>query len=139
MKLTEHVPTKRLRGQRRARVPMIRVRQIVECRQVDCEDANGSDANGNSRHDPMHATKTRPPKHEQANGHARALHTGKVQASLGGIRQLAISARDFFLVDGEYGGEDTGGAHCGKHGVCLLQAEVVVGLEYEWDGGKGEV
>jgi len=136
-KLTKDIPAETLRRECRAGVPVIRVCEVIERRQIDCENTDCRDADGDCGHDPVHVAEARPAEHEEADGHARALDAGKVQAALWRVGEFAVLAREFFLVDGEDGCEDGGGAHGGEDGVGLLQAEAVVGLEDERDGGEG--
>lgn len=118
---------------------MIRVCEVIESRQIDCENADCRNADGDRGDDPVYVAEARPAEHEEADGHTRALHAGKVQAALWRIGELAVLARNLFLVDGEDGCEDGGSAHGREDGVGLLQAEAVVGLEDERDGGEGQV
>lgn len=118
---------------------MVSISQVIERRQIDGEDANRRDANSDGGHDPMDRAEACPAEHEETNWHTGAHHAGKVQAAFRRVCELAVSAGDLLLVDGDDGGEDAGGAHGGEDGVGLLEAEGMVGLEDERDSGEGQV
>lgn len=79
---------------------MVRVREVVERRQVDAEDADCRNGKGNGRHDPVDPGEARPSEHEQPDGHACALDARKVQSPLGRVVKLSVLFCNLLLVDG---------------------------------------
>lgn len=79
----QHIPAKRLRRQRRARVAVVRIGQEIEHGEVDGEDAHCGATHRDRRHDPVDLRERSPAEPEQADGHQRALDAAEVEPPFG--------------------------------------------------------
>lgn len=118
---------------------MIRVGEVVEDGKIDGKDADCSDGNRDSGNDPVDAREARPPEHEHADRHACALDTCKVESSFRCADEFPMLPCNLLLIDAEDRCEQTAYAHRSEDGVGLLQAEAMVALKDERDGGQRQV
>lgn len=91
---------------------MVRISQVVECRQVDGEDAHRGAADGQRGHDPGDGGEGGPAEPEEADGEEDGFDADEVQAAFGGGGEFSEAGCDFFLPDAYQCDEDYADAHC---------------------------
>lgn len=105
---------------------MIRVRQIVECRQIDRENTHRRAPQSQYWDNPWNRWVRRPAEPEQPHWHEDRLDTRKVQAAFGAAGKFAHARGGFFLVDAEERGQEGADGDGGEHSANLLDVEAVV-------------
>ena len=138
----EHVAAKALRRERRRRVAVVDVGEVVENGEVDGEDADlgaGEGEDGDDPGDGLGGGRRRPAEPEEAERQEGGLDACKVQAALrGGGQFRPVAPGDLVLVDAEQGGEDGADGDGGVDGADLLDGEAAGG-EDERDVVEGHV
>lgn len=103
--------TTRLRRNRRTRIPVICISEVIKRSEVNGKDAHGSTSNRQSRHDPVNRWERTPTEPEQANGQKHGLDADEVQPGLGRSGVFTEAHGDAILIDTDDSDEDGANAH----------------------------